>query len=80
MPRQRYDSLDLLTYSKQLDFKTWASHHGLTKKAGADYYFDFVTPVDATKPSQPDIKGFRADGTVTFGTALRILKKYFKIA
>ena len=53
MSRQRYDSLDLLTYSRQLDFKSWASHHGLTKKAGADYYFDFVTPVDATKPSQP---------------------------
>jgi len=76
----KYDSTDLLTYDRQLAFKSWAKRHGLTKKAGADYYFDFITPVDATKMSQPDIKGFRADGTVTFGTALRILKKHFKIA
>lgn len=75
----KYDSTDLLTYDRQLKFKSWAKHHGLTKKAGADYYFDFITPVDATKMSQPDIKGFRADGTVTFGTALKILKKHFKI-
>ena len=76
----KYDSTDLLTYDRQLEFKSWAKRHGLTKKAGADYYFDFITPVDATKMNQPDIKGFRADGTVTFGTALRILKKHFKIA
>ena len=76
----KHDSTSLLTYSCQLEFKRWAAHYGLTKKAGADYYFDFVTPVDATKMSQPDIKGFRADGTVTFGTALKILKKHFKIS
>lgn len=76
----KHDSTSLLTYSHQLEFKRWAAHHGLTKKAGADYYFDCVTPVDATKMSQPDIKGFRADGTVTFGTALKILKKHFKIS
>ena len=76
----KHDSTSLLTYSCQLEFKRWAAHYGLTKKAGADYYFDFVTPVDATKMSQPDIKGFRADGTVTCGTALKILKKHFKIS
>ena len=80
MYEKTYNCTDILTYSNQIAFIKWARQHGLTKKAGADYYFDYITPVDATKESQPDIKGFYANGQVTFGTALSILKKHFKIA
>jgi len=69
-----------LTYSSQLEFKSWARKHGLTKKNGADYYFDCATAVDATKMSQPDIPGVKANGTLTWGEALEKLKSYFKIA
>lgn len=75
-----YNSTSKLTYSNQLDFKKWARQHGLTKTAGADYYFDYITPVDATNQNMPSIKGFYADGKTTFGEALEILKKHFNIA
>lgn len=68
-----------LTMGNQLEFKRWARHHGLSKKNGADYYFDSIYPVDATEAKQPDIKGFFADGSTTWGEALKILKKHFKI-
>ena len=70
-----------LVYSNQIEFKRWARRHGLSKKNGADYYFDCITPVDARDPmKQNDIPGFLADGKITWGEALKILKKYFKIA
>ena len=70
-----------LIYSNQMKFKRWARRQGLSKKNGADYYFDSVTPVDARDPmKQNDIPGFLANGKTTWGEALNILKKYFKIA
>lgn len=70
-----------LVYSNQLDFKRWATRQGLSKKNGADYYFDSIFPVDARDPmNQCTIPGFRADGNTTWGEALKILKNYFKIA
>ena len=70
-----------LVYSNQLDFKHWAKRQGLSKKNGADFYFDYITPVDARDPmGQNDIPGFLADGNTTWGKALKILKNYFKIA
>ncbi len=68
-----------LEYSNQLEFKHWACHHGLSKKNGADYYFDHITPIDARNPEQIDIPGFYADGTTTWEKALDILKKHFNI-
>lgn len=70
-----------LVYSNQMEFKRWARRQGLSKKNGADYYFDCITPVDARDPmGQNDIPGFLADGNTTWGEALKILKNYFKIA
>ena len=70
-----------LVYDNQIEFKHWARRHGLSKKNGADYYFDCITQVDARDPmKQNDIPGFLADGKITWGEALKILKKYFKIA
>jgi len=70
-----------LVYSNQLDFKNWAKRQGLSMKNGADYYFDYITPVDARDPmNQCNIPGFLADGNTTWGEALKILKNYFKIA
>ena len=70
-----------LVYSNQMEFKRWARCQGLSKKNGADYYFDCITPVDARDPmSQNNIPGFLADGNTTWGEALKILKDYFKIA
>ena len=70
-----------LVYSNQMDFKRWARRQGLSKKNGADFYFDSITPVDARDPmGQNDIPGFLADGHTTWGEALKILKDYFKIA
>lgn len=69
-----------LCYDNQMDFKRWAKHHGLSKKNGADYYFDCVTPVDARDlMKQNSIPGFLANGKTTWGEALNILKAYFKI-
>ena len=71
----------ILTYGNQMEFKSWAIRHGISKKNGADFYFDYVTPVDARDlMEQNDIPGFYADGTTTWGKAFKILKKYFKIA
>ena len=68
-------------YSNQMEFKRWARRQGLSKKNGADYYFDHITPVDARDlMGQNDIPGFLADGNTTWGEALKILKNYFKIA
>lgn len=70
-----------LVYSNQMEFKRWARRQGLSKKNGADYYFDHITPVDAHDlMGQNDIPGFLADGNTTWGEALKILKNYFKIA
>lgn len=70
-----------LVYGNQIEFENWARRHGLSKKNGADYYFDCITPVDARDPmKQNDIPGFLADGKTTWGEALKILKNYFKIA
>lgn len=70
-----------LVYSNQMEFKNWARRHGLSKKNGADFYFDCITPVDARDPMrQNNIPGFLANGNTTWGEALAILKKYFKIA
>ena len=69
-----------LVYNNQMDFKNWARRQGLSKKNGANYYFDNITPVDARDPfKQNDIPGFLANGKTTWGEALEILKKYFKI-
>lgn len=69
-----------LVCNNQMDFKHWARRHGLSKKNGADYYFDNITPVDARDPmKQNDIPGFLANGKTTWGEALNILKRYFKI-
>lgn len=75
-----HTSSEKLTYSNQLEFKKWAKKYGLTKKNGADYYFDSIYAVDATDENQPDIKGVIANGTMTFGEALEMLKKHFEIA
>ena len=70
-----------LVYSNQMEFKKWARRHGLSKKNGVDFYFDCITPVDARDPMrQNNIPGFLANGNTTWGEALEILKKYFKIA
>lgn len=74
-------SQNKLCYGNQMEFKSWAKHHGLSKKNGADYYFDYITPVDARDPmKQSNIPGFLANGKTTWGEALKILKNYFKIA
>ena len=74
-------SQNKLCYGNQLEFKSWAKCHGLSKKNGADYYFDCITPVDARDPmKQNNIPGFLADGNTTWAEALKILKTYFKIA
>lgn len=74
-------SQNKLCYSNQLEFKSWAKRHGLSKKNGADYYFDYITPVDGRDPmKQSNIPGFLANGKTTWGEALNILKTYFKIA
>lgn len=70
---------DKLTYSNQLEFKAWAKKHGLTKKNGADFYFDYIYAVDATDENQPNISGVVANGTMAFGEALAKLKSHFKI-
>lgn len=70
-----------LVYSNQMEFKRWARRQGLSKKNGADYYFDSIYPVDARDPmSQNTIPGFTTNGKTTWGEALKILKNYFKIA
>lgn len=70
-----------LTFSNQLDFKNWARKRGLTKKAGADYYFDGIFVVDGRDwDSQPNIENVVANGSLTFGKALARLKNYFNIA
>ena len=70
-----------LVYNNQMEFKRWARRQGLSKKNGADYYFDNIYPVDARDPmGQNNIPGFLADGNTTWGEALKILKNYFKIA
>lgn len=70
-----------LDYSNQMEFISWARRHGLSKKNGANFYFDYITPVDGRDSmGQHDIPGFLADGKTTWGKALEILKKHFKIA
>ena len=66
-----------LVYGNQLDFAKWARKNGISKKNGADFYFDSTVPVDAK--TNKDIPGFAADGTVTWNEALQILKKHFNI-
>ena len=45
-----------LVYSNQMEFKSWARRHRLSKKNGADYDFDCITPVDGCDPrKQNDI-------------------------
>lgn len=74
-------SQNKLCYGNQMEFKSWAKHHGLSKKNGADYYFDYITPVDGRDPmKQSNIPGFLANGKTTWGEALKILKNHFKIA
>ena len=74
-------SQNKLCYGNQLEFKSWAKRHRLSKKNGADYYFDYITPVDGRDPmKQSNIPGFLANGKTTWGEALNILKTYFKIA
>lgn len=61
----------LLTYDNQLDFKAYARKtYGLP-----DFYFDYVTGVDAK--NDRDIPGLYADGTMTWGEAVDILKSHF---
>lgn len=70
-----------LVYGNQMEFKRWARCQGLSKENGADYYFDYVTPVDTRDLIQQKvIPGFLADGNTTWGEALNMLKKYFNIA
>ena len=68
-----------LVFANKGNFKRWAVRHGLSKKNGADFYFDFITPVDARDNKQPDIPGFLADGNTTWGEALKKLARYFHI-
>lgn len=70
---------EYLYFSNQLEFKSWARRCGLNKKNGADFYFDNVSCVDATREDQPTIPNVRADGTMTWYDALHILKAYFNI-
>lgn len=69
----------ILTYDSQLMFKKWAMKNGLDSKKH-EFYFDYVTAVDATHDDQPDIPGVRADGSMTWSQALAKLKKHFKAA
>lgn len=66
-----------LIYAGQLEFKKWAQQKGASKKNGADFYFDFVTGVDAK--TGKDIKGLKADGSMTWSKALEVVKKHFRI-
>lgn len=66
-----------LEYGNQMEFKAWAKKQGLTKKNGADYYFDSTDAVDGK--TAKDIKGVKANGTMTWAAAAKKLKKYFKI-
>ena len=69
-----------LTYSNQMEFKSWARKHGLTQKNGARYYFDSVFAVhDNGMTSQDTIRGVIANGSLTWGEALYKLKLYFRI-
>lgn len=63
-----------LTYDEQINFMRWARRNGLKN----EFYFDCVTAVNGEDYYQPDIPGVWANGTMTFGEALRKLKKYFK--
>ena len=72
--------LQYLYASDQIEFKNWAQHHGVTKKKGADFYFDNESLVDATKEEQPTIPHVRANGTYRWYEALDALKSYFKIS
>ena len=63
----------ILTYDGQLDFEKWALRMLGTKKDL--FYFDYVTGVD-TKTSK-DIKGLVADGSMTWGAALEVVRKHF---
>ena len=67
-----------LTYDNQLDFIKWVEQEGDIGLGKGFFYFDFITPVDATKVEQPDIDGFYADGSVTWGQALEALKDHYK--
>ena len=63
----------VLTYDGQIDFKKWALRILGTKKDL--FYFDYVTGVD-TKTSK-DIRGLVADGSMTWGAALEVVRKHF---
>ena len=67
----------ILTYERQFEFKKWAKARGLNRRKGADFYFDYVTAVDATDFNQPDIPGVVANGTMTWEEAFKKLEDYF---
>ena len=69
-----------LTYSNQMEFKSWARKNGLTQKNGARYYFDSIFAVhDNGMTSQDTIRGVIANGSLTWGEALFKLKLHFGI-
>ena len=63
----------VLTYDGQIDFKKWALRMLGTKKDL--FYFDYVIGVD-TKTSK-DIKGLVANGSMSWGAALEVVRKHF---
>lgn len=67
------EAKQILTYDGQIDFEKWALRMLGTKKDL--FYFDYVTGVD-TKTSK-DIKGLVADGSMTWGAALEVVRKHF---
>ncbi len=67
------EAKQVLTYDGQIDFEKWALRMLGTKKDL--FYFDYVTGVD-TETSK-DIKGLVADGSMTWGAALEVVRKHF---
>lgn len=63
----------VLTYDGQIDFEKWALRMLGTKKDL--FYFDYVTGVDAK--TSKDIRGLVADGSMTWGAALEVVRKHF---
>ena len=66
----------ILAYDNKGEFTKWANRHGLRDR---DYYFDCTTAVDARYSHQWSIPWVYANGTITWGTALKRMKRHFRI-
>lgn len=67
-----------LYYDNQLQFEKWAEARGINDENNAEIYFDNIYCVDAVHGDR-DIKGVKADGSMTWGQALAKIQKHFNI-